>query len=472
MNNSNRRILFFAEWSKIIKEYDPLVDDLKRHGFTPVVLTAAACPPHWIKSMQDRGIAFRIWEHYLGKKKEHPSPLQPLKELGHQNSIKRAPVKTSRWRVELSQLAVFVRTLVQYVGMRNVYGRIIKDVDPALIILPGEGNLRRMVPLKICREHQIPSLILPIFYPSRDSIWEANLRPECGDRYTNKSYMGALIQRIHPCSAYVRDNRAVLKDPAGEMLATWMLGLLPHHPWAVGTGLASRVAVQSQYEKKRIVECGGIADKLVVTGKPREDVVFRSMQLSEQTRRQLGIIPGRKVIVCSLPHYAEHGMLPWDEHWKQIQFLLESLDSLENAQVFLSIYPDSNEEQYREFLKPYKAQLPKIHDVFTLMGICDIYITNTTCSTISSAIGAYKPVVAFDFINNIKPTYAGVHSGVRYVYDGKGFLPAVRDLINNAQAYNTAIEEQKQAALELGVLDGQSTRRIIDEIKDLMMKES
>jgi hypothetical protein len=140
--------------------------------------------------------------------------------------------------------------------------------------------------------------------------------------------------------------------------------------------------------------------------------------------------------------------------------------------TLITLYPDSDEQQYRLFVKDYKAIIPDISDVFALMGSCDLYVVNTGCSTLPLAIGAHKPAVTFNFLkDNARPHY-NLKAGVVQVMKRDQFLPVLEKILGDKAEYERLVELQKKAALELCMLDGQCTKRVMDQIEDLLTTSS
>lgn len=456
------RILFFLRAVKVLKEYLPLMRALRQKGFTPMAIVDWPCPEDWLTQLEQAGVAYLNLDGL--KVTKATTGVEQKRAVAQQG---RHLLPSWLWR-ELTQLRILLGTFRLYFRWRRILVTAFRRIRPDLIILPGEGNLFRLVPIQIAAEARIPSLLLPQFYVEPET--EARYRLKQADfegLYSMKPLLNRLSAWLRPRSVRYVDSVPVLRDPGGEALALWVLGLMPWDPWVIGTGLSSRVAVQNDYEYQRLLAAGVNKEKLAVTGKPSEDLVYQELQTDTNARRrQLGLQPGKPVILCALPHYAEHGMLAWPEHWREIDFLLDVFDQLD-TETLLTLYPDSNEEDYRRRIANHRAILPNAHNVFSLMGVCDIYVANAASSTVVQAIGAHKPVVAFDLINAGGLPHIN-NTGVVLVKRHEDLLPCLQRLLTDRGEIGRLVSLQEQAAPYWIKLDGQCTARVMAQIADML----
>jgi hypothetical protein len=184
----------------------------------------------------------------------------------------------------------------------------------------------------------------------------------------------------------------------------WMLALshykmLPENPWVMGGGLSSYVIAANHEMKNRLVKNGCRADKIIVTGHPEYDVLFRSVSCKKEMLSTLYskyAIGNRKIVLIALPQFGEHGMMPWDEHFREMRFLASVLDRLD-AEILVSLHPRMDREQYQFLREDFRFVLLE-ESLSEVLPVADIFLASYS-STIQWSIMCNILTVNFDFYN-------------------------------------------------------------------------
>jgi hypothetical protein len=205
-------------------------------------------------------------------------------------------------------------------------------------------------------------------------------------------------------------------------LAAKMWGMMPDNPWSIGGGAATRMAVESPQMKRTFIEQGLPPEKILVTGKPSNDSMVNQSQ-PNKLHQQLGLAPHQPIILCSLPQMGEHGFLPWPDHWREIEFLLDTLTQQDIARVIISLHPKSRRADYQPIFDKYPVVVPKKR-IYEMIPACDLFVA-TYSSTVIQAMGFGKPAIVVDFYG-LNWTFYDQEPGIRVLRDRQRLLPEIR----------------------------------------------
>jgi hypothetical protein len=323
--------------------------------------------------------------------------------------------------------------------------------------------------IKAANERDLATLIVPFAISDPDSDIQGRLRKADLDLYRASSLMDRLAQRFYP--DWVRESPAgpLYFFPIGEALAAQALGMMPQRPWSIGGGAARRMAVESPLALKNYVKEGIPRQKMVVTGKPSNDQIVVQMNLLDpaELRAELGLHRTQQMILCSVPQLAEHKLLPWEDHWQEIEFLFASLSQVEGARTILSLHPQSDPDRYRELADQYGAVIAN-RRIYDLVPICDLLVA-TYSSVVVQAMGCGKPALVVDFYG-LDFSYYDNEPGVVILKDRNALVPTIKRLVRDRFYYQQLAEAQKRRAREWILLDGHSTQRVVDELYQMLKK--
>ncbi|AOW76481.1 hypothetical protein A3Q34_06175 [Colwellia sp. PAMC 20917] len=184
-----------------------------------------------------------------------------------------------------------------------------------------------------------------------------------------------------------------------ESCALKELGVLSSNPWVLGMGHCSKMLVDSEREKSRLVKLGGHKEKYVVTGLTTHDSLY-SQFINKSTYKNkfkeeysLNSDPN---IFISLPQYFEHGLCEETEHFLIINQMIDILSKLD-VNLFISLHPKMDKANYNHLDK--KESVHILDEPLSSNLICaDIFLA-TYSSTVTWALMCDIPVVIFDHIN-------------------------------------------------------------------------
>jgi hypothetical protein len=359
--------------------------------------------------------------------------------------------------------------------MRDIaadYTRKIREADALLeresvaaLILIGDRQVGwETVLIKIANQRDIPSLIVPFAVSAPEISARLRLKQR---RYGMQSLSNRVAGTLFPHWVYKHEGKRLLFFPGIQAVVAWILGIMVENPWSLGGGEATRMAVESPHLRRMFVEQGVPEEKLVVTGKPSVDQTYEAMQPANQRiiREELGIPQAGQVLLCAVPQLAEHLLMPWPQHWQEIEFLLATFDQLKNVSVVLSLHPKSNPSDYKPLADRYAATLAK-RRIYELRPACDVFVA-TFSSTVMQAIGIGKPAVLVDFYG-LDYTFYDDAPGVIVLRSRDQLESTLTRLFSDPQYYDRLAEAQRQQASEWILLDGKCTERVVGELYGLI----
>ncbi len=346
---------------------------------------------------------------------------------------------------------------------------LLQQHDIVALILVGDRHIGwETAIIKESQQKSIPSLIVPFAWSDPDGNAEFRLRKPNGlwlhgmNRLSNR--IAAFFQ---PQWVYEYKGHKLLFLPGGPSLIAKLVGIMPEKPWSLGGGKANKMAVESQRIQCALVDQDIASEKLLVTGKPSHDQIYNDIQEAdhETLRAELGIESNQKVLLCSLPQLAEHHLLSWPEHWKEIEFLLDTFAQLENVAVVLSLHPKCDRNAYQPLADKYGAVIAD-ERFYNILPICDVFVS-TFSSTVVAAIGLGKPSVVVDFYELNYSFYDDAPGVV--IVDQKNLLhPNLTKLLTETAHYTQMVQTQKTHAKQWILLDGKATERVTHELYHLI----
>ncbi len=176
--------------------------------------------------------------------------------------------------------------------------------------------------------------------------------------------------------------------------------MLPDNPWIMGGGKSTFVLVEGEDIKRRYIEWGCNKDKIIVTGRAAHDYLFEGFKQKQNIRDRLfkkyHFNQDVKLILVALPQYAEEGLLSWEKHLNEINFIGSIYQQL-NANCLISLHPRMERNNYLFLEKEYSLVIAE-EPLSDILPAADIF-TATYSSTVPWAVLCQIPTVVFDFLD-------------------------------------------------------------------------
>ena len=313
--------------------------------------------------------------------------------------------------------------IIEYIQISK---NIIKTINPKLVLLLNEYGFFERALIAACKLNNIPTIAIQ---HGISTLWYS--------------------QYIHP-----------------KNLKTKFI-LLPDITCVYGKKYFIMMVKNSIYSPRSVI----------VTGSPRYDILYNASRIYDKNLfLQKFNIPNAKKIVLWTTQC--HGV-DYVENIKSLKVVLSTFKELEKDNVFLIIkqHPGEKIEHtnlINKYINKYKLKniilVPKTYDTYELLYVCDILITRHS-TTALEAIALNKPVIILnlsgqsDLVEYVKE---GVAVGV---YDERYFKPILMDLLSESSDLEPKLKINRYIFIRNYLnIDGKSTERVINIIKDLLNK--
>jgi len=241
------------------------------------------------------------------------------------------------------------------------------------------------------------------------------------------------------------------------------VGTLTKNPWFMGGGSSDILCLPNEHMKKHYVKNGIDINKIKVIGDISYDQLYlgykKKIEIKKEIQEKYDLDLKVKTIIVSLPQLAEHNILPWDIHWQEINFLIQSLDSL-NQNILLSLHPKMDRSSYVFLEKKFNCKIleEKLVDV---LPIADMFVATFSSTVFWSIICGIKTVV-IDFYGLEYKTYDFL-SSIRKVKDREIFQSTLNNTLHETIDFS---EDWIQLSKDK-VFDGKTIQRYVDLIKEV-----
>ncbi len=283
----------------------------------------------------------------------------------------------------------------------------------------------------------------------------------------------AWIARRLPGQVYHAPEGPYLFFTPAQTLAMAALGMLPRNPWCMGGGDTDLVAVTGESDRRRYIRAGVSPQKLVVTDDPNLDPLHRSWLEADGLRRTLtekyALDPSAPFLVCAVPQLAEHHVLPWEQHWRELRWLVATLAGA-GYNLLLSLHPKSDPAQYQwareEFGVPILAE-----PLREVLPAAEVFVSGFS-STVRWACLLHIPTVVLD-LYGLDHHYFDRQQGIQVVRRREDLAPLLVRLREDKGFYGQMKEAQAQEARDLAPFEGRACQNIIEAIlKGLEAKDA
>ena len=332
--------------------------------------------------------------------------------------------------------------------------RLLDRVAPQAIVLSDDRRLPWEIALiRAARCRAIPSVIVPFgaWDPAADAAMRRSRRSVQLDSGGARHFR-RLIGRLWPRQVHRHSSGHDLLFYSGVMtLVLAALRMLPSDPWYLGASGCDIVTTFDQADRARLLARGASADRVLATGQPSLDDLHHAAQRRDEVRAYLGVAHDEKLIVCAVPHLAEHGDRPWRQHLEETAALFDDLADT-GAHVALSLHPRSDPADYQGLAEGRGLAILGAPLRMTLPA-ADAFVA-TASSTIrwAAALGIPSVVIAPWDTETIADDLVGVE--------------VVRDRAAVAGALDRALGLER-GDVSRGALDGRSGERVVAIIRSV-----
>ena len=210
--------------------------------------------------------------------------------------------------------------------------------------------------------------------------------------------------------SHIRENNYYYPHPVAN--ATDRFGVLSDNPWFVGNGPSDILCLPNSYLKEHYIRNGNDPKKIKSIGDISYDNLYKNYkkkdELKDELLKKYNLDKNKKIIITALPQLAEHNLLSWKEHWKEINFLVGSVDSLQEINL-ISLHPKMNFDNYKYLQAKYNCMIID-ESLSTFLPVADMFIATFSSTVFWSILCGVKTVIVdfycfnysfFDFLTSV-----------------------------------------------------------------------
>lgn len=346
----------------------------------------------------------------------------------------------------------------------STISKLIGGFDFKVMLLNGDRHLGyEPVFLKISREFSIPSIIVYIVdYADEERIFFNDVETK---KIIPNIFTSSYIKNAQESLDY-RIARERYYYPHPIAMALKKFGVLTHDPYVMGKGKSDVLCLNNIYYKDKYVELGVEPTKIKVLGDASYDTVYENYKKKNLVKDNIvtkySLKNDKKIIIVALPQLGEHDILPWDEHWKEISFLMTSFEQL-GQNVLVSLHPKMHVGQYRFLESEFNCKILDERLADALVS-ADLFVATYSSTVVWAVLCGIKTLVV-DFY------------GLNYnMYDFLTSITKVDSREKLATALNSSLNVDTDFSTDWAnlskdaVFDGNTTQRyleLINEVSDL-----
>ena len=356
------------------------------------------------------------------------------------------------WR--LRKIPIFLFFFVEYERSIILPNRVLREIDPSLVILSEESIIPGSVGyIKSAKKLGISTLIVPFTLGGHEeqASWM---------QYYEQFHMTNIYNRIvgflFPSLVCEYRGRKFLRRLWYECIADKILQVIPPLPWEVVSGEADAVAVESLVMQKLYQDAGVDPMKLRLTGSLNDDLLYAGMQKRKKKRRPT-------ILVAFPPDhtYVNSVFMNYEE---VVAFWVDALRKVKGWNIVIRPHPKTRLADLESFFKAGFTM--SLENTASLIPACDLYIASVS-ATIRWAIACGKPVINYDVYGLVYKDYENTY-GVLTLNTKSGFEYALQNI--NELSKELA-ELQKEDAHWWGKLDGKAGERMMTLIDQLVARK-
>jgi hypothetical protein len=327
--------------------------------------------------------------------------------------------------------------------------------------------------IKAAHETDAASVVVPYTLANvREFVEGFRNDPAC----STQRFYNYLIGLLYPNWCHRENDQVFLRLPGHHVLAMELLDGAPERPWIPNNGHWDAFAVESRRMHERYAhEFRMPAEKLILTGAMSDDALFRAKataaDLKENVYSELGLVPGRPMLLVALPpnqFSRHHPDLEFHDYRGMILFLVESLRTLTGYNVVFTLHPRTPSDAH-SYIEELGAKI-STRDSVELVAACDLYVASAS-ATIRWALVCNVPVINYDVYQYRYDDYADT-PGVLTIQTKKEWLDLLHAITVEANWHLSRRPYSESKACAWGFTDGSSGRRIVELLDRLATPSS
>jgi len=324
---------------------------------------------------------------------------------------------TSIRDTSLGEIASYLRYKIIFKRIYERSKEILNVLSPISIFTTGDReSIRGTAFLKAAKDKKIAIIIPYLTVSGADA--PAFLRRE------RKIYRLSFLSPIITKYVFNKFTDQVYNSKWGDMifyrpseiLTLNRFNALSENPWFMGLGLSDIVIVDNKYTYQNYRKFGIPENKLRIYGDLSFDDLYNSYLNKDKIKQNIIneylLDPEKKIVIIALPQFAEHNIMSWDLHWKEINFILSEVSKVFNN-ILISLHPKMEREEYMFLENKYSCKILQ-ERLYRVLPIADMFIS-VNSSTIGWAVLCGIKTATFEFYD-LPIVFEGL-SSIKRIYE-------------------------------------------------------
>jgi hypothetical protein len=390
---------------------------------------------------------------------------------GTYGALRGFPASVQRWFQHSAMGRLIALTLKAW--RRGLCVRqFLRTIQPDMIIL-AEDNVERLSTCLINegRRQGVPSIIIPFTIPNP-------LEP--AKAYRNRSShqvkgpLARSVAAVYPKWRFRLEGQDLLRVPAATVLLFEFLGQSSPAPWILNRGRAARIALDSEAQREVYLKLGFPPAQLSVVGDVNGEILHRGLinrsQLLPKLLAELGLQPGRPLILCGFPpdqFGSKADDFEFEAYDALVEAWIESFRALgDRANVVVRPHPRADMRRFDAFGAPNVRFT--LQPTAELIPLCDLYVASIS-ATIRWAISCGIPVINYDTYRYRYGDYEKA-AGVIQTETLAEFRAHLTRFVNDASYANDLAERQRSAMQHWGTISNNMPDRFAALVLEVLQQ--
>lgn len=293
-----------------------------------------------------------------------------------------------------SSIGQITHTIILLQKMRKYYllaKKYVDDISPDILFLNGDRAAVSFEQafLKIAAKKNIKTIV-PYTSVISDGV---SLRELHYSKYSKKTILDQIVFYFYKGITKTLDDKTLLFYDAPTTVVLSIYKVLSKNPWMIGNGLVNIVCLDTKMSYEKYKSNIIYPNKYRIIGDVEYDAIFNT--LNEMTKnkfyKKYNIEEKDTVIILAVPQLAEHFILSWEEHWKEIEFILSEIARLD-YKILLSLHPKSDYNNYQYLESKFDCQILE-EELKSVLSCADIFIAANSSTVFWSVMLGVKTVI-------------------------------------------------------------------------------
>jgi len=354
-------------------------------------------------------------------------------------------------------------------SIRTIYilNKILKKTKPNLCIVSKDYTEFDELVFFACKTKKVKTAMLPGAFQHSDSkqfYYKNRQNWLIKNKFISNLFILNFFSLIFPdWVKKFNKNKFFLDNPVARLFRCF-LGCSSIYPHFIGFGKQNFNFLDSQEQfdvvqkifKKKIntiffLNCKPLLDKLYkiyINKKKFKKIFFKKHKFLQE----------KKLVLVSLPNYYEHGFLSLENQLNEINFLINSLKTLDkNYYIVYSLHPTMD---YNFYKKKFKNLIIIKDNITSIVALADIFIS--AYSTVSHWTSVFKiKTISLNYFD-MKFTYLNKKKYINVVESKSQFI----ENINKLKKQKLFFRNDKNNDVKM-IIDGNHCNRLYNNILEI-----